>query len=138
MAEKVNPFVDVPDAAHAVFETLFGQVIADGSADWVWDLIYQWRVARGEKAKDSWEWWTGPEGCSEFEDCHLSRPEAIGAARIKYAMAGRFDITEARDWSDEFDVEDRGFAEQRNQETIWIHSLPDDDRFMPKTGGGEG
>ena len=120
---KPNPFAGIASdhPVHDAIESLLSHIYASGE----WDddhelLLDQWRGALGEGAMGNWEWWIRDIDDESYEDTFATREAAIEAGKRRYADEGRFEIIEARLWSDAVkegeDVSE--FAAQRNHEVI--------------------
>jgi hypothetical protein len=116
-----NPFIGLPNAAHAAIEKVLSRLYAVGD----WDdedeeVLGQWREARGEAAKDHWRWWVGYVDAESYGQEADTREEAIEIGQARYGEDGKFAIIEARLWADDVKegAEFGEFAEARNHEIV--------------------
>ena len=118
------PFLNVPDATHDVIEELLSNLWASGG--WTVrheDLLDQWRIARGEVAKDQhWRWWIGEVDGESYSLDFDRREDAVAAGRREFANEGKFWIINARLWADNVkDGDDiQWFAESRGKATVVV------------------
>jgi hypothetical protein len=116
-----NPFIGLPDVAHAAIEKVLSRLYAVG--DWNDEdeaVLAQWREARGEDAKDRWQWWVGYVDAESYGEEVDSREQAIEIGQARYGEDGKFAIIEARLWNDDVKeaAEISEFAETRNHEIV--------------------
>lgn len=121
MVEAINPFTGIKNAAHGAIETLFRDLYSTGEFEEIhYQLLGQWREARGEDAKTDWRWWVGyGSDPVEYSNEHDTRQAALNDGRLNYVEDGCFSVIEARQWADDVLGENNDrFAESRNKATI--------------------
>lgn len=121
MADLPSAFANLSDDTHGVIESLLSDVYRGGDwGDEHEDMLIAWRGARGEAAMDGWHWWVGEVDGESYDEEGPTREEAIEKGRARYVDEGRFQIIEARLWTDTVkEGEDVSpFADTRNHEII--------------------